>query len=101
MAARFNQTRNAAGPFYPAIQILEKQESTDAAIVIRMSSNSNIQTTWLIQKGKASPLNPEEQSTFDNALKTLVESPEFQRFEFQLEILTQADAAKFTEAIRN
>jgi hypothetical protein len=102
MANRYNQTRIAAGQLYPVIQILEKQESTDAAIMIRMSSdNDEIRATWLIQKGKASPVIPQDQSTLDKTLKTLVESPESQQLHLQLEILTQADAAFFMEAIRN
>lgn len=87
-------TPNALRFFNASIGILKDQEAADGAIVIN-SSSLGVQEgfVWLVEQGKAKPLDSETLSTFDASF----EAPDPDRiFYIRIEILSKSDAEKIT-----
>lgn len=89
--------------FHNAVKTLDTQESAEAVILIFLPNRSSQpkSTIWLVEKGKAKPVDPEQQTSLDAALQALAEAPESMPFFIRIQILTKADADIITESSRN
>jgi hypothetical protein len=94
---------DARSVFGKILSILEKQESAQGLIHIRLHggrSNSK-DATWLVENGQAKPLDPDQATALETSLQTLADSPEPPSFQIGIEILSKTDADKITEASRD
>ena len=92
---------DARSIFYSALDVLGKQESAEAVILISLRDrNGESQgAIFSVEKGSAKPLaDPEQQTAFDAALKNLAKSRDFL---INIELLSRADADKITESLRD
>jgi len=82
--------------FRESIKTLGEQESAEAFIQIDLPDESGRRSNsaWLIEKGRTKPLDPEQQTTFDAAMKAIADSSDIDRISFRIQILTRADADK-------
>ena len=88
--------------FRESVAAFKDHESAEAVIMISISKNRGYgeatTATWLIEKGQAKPQDPDQQSDFDDVLKSLTDSNDFTPCQLSIQILTKADADKIQES---
>jgi hypothetical protein len=87
---------DARSVFRESIETLGEHESAEAIVHIYLPDESGrgVKCTWLIEKGRAKPIDPEQQTTFDAAIKSIADSSSIANPSLRIQILTRADADK-------
>lgn len=94
---------DATSAFSSSIAALREQESAEGAVVVAIGTRTGEQgeVVWLIEQGKAKPVDADKQSALDSSIEHLAESQDFRSFYISIQILSKADADKLAESISN
>jgi hypothetical protein len=89
--------------FSRTAKMLETHQEADGMVFVQLQGENQSQEFWSIQKGKATlqAADPDDNSdpeSVSTALKAILEAKGPQRFRIQIQILSRADAAKFSNS---